>query len=112
MTETESGSEEAGISSRKNENSVANGGVAAAEIVEGRGGEEARPSAAHKRDRGKRGRRNPREAFKKEIIREGGDSGVVVGDRAVVVERPRMVVLGVREAGLHEPCKVTRVAAL
>ena len=118
MTEAESGSEETGIGNRKNENSVVNGCVAAAEIVEGRGGKKVRPAAADKRDRGERGRRNPRETFEKEVIGEGGDGGVM-GERAGEVEglglrlRLRMVVLlGVGEAGLHEPCKVTRMAAL
>lgn len=46
-----------------------------------------RPAAADERNRGKRGGRNPREAFEKGVLEEGGDdSGVVeVGDRAAAV---------------------------
>lgn len=90
--------------------------MAAAEIQEVRGVEEAGPPGANGGDGRQRRRWDPREALQQEVVRERGDSG---GGALVA----RNVILGlgmgqgfgvvwIGEAGFHEPREVARVAAL
>lgn len=114
IVEAESGGEEGGIGGGDGEESVAEEAAVAAEEREGRGEDEAGPSAADEGEAEERGGRNSGEALQEEVIGEGGDRGY--GGRGAVVrsvgvvERRRfgggggdVAVVGVGEAGFHEP---------
>lgn len=75
-----------------------------AEEVEGGGVEEVGPAAADGGERREGGVRNSGEAFEEEVVGERGNGGGVGGGSRGGVEGGRVVrVLGVGEAGFHQP---------
>lgn len=75
-----------------------------AEEVEGGGVEEVGPAAADGGERREGGVRDSAEAFEEEVVGEGGNGGGVGGGGSGGAEGGRVVrVLGVGEAGFHQP---------